>query len=47
MIACGMADAGYQYVSVDDCWMNAGREAGNRTNTIPRGVDQESACFSE
>jgi len=27
MIASGMADAGYQYVSVDDCWMNAGRRS--------------------
>ena len=23
MIASGMADAGYQFVSIDDCWMNA------------------------
>ena len=23
MVASGMADAGYQYVSIDDCWMNA------------------------
>ena len=23
MIASGMADAGYQYVNIDDCWMNA------------------------
>ncbi len=23
MIASGMADAGYQYINVDDCWMNA------------------------
>ena len=21
MIACGMADYGYQYVNIDDCWM--------------------------
>ena len=25
MIASGMADAGYQYVNVDDCWMNAAK----------------------
>ena len=23
MIGCGMADVGYQYVNIDDCWMNA------------------------
>jgi hypothetical protein len=23
MVASGMADAGYQYVNIDDCWMNA------------------------
>lgn len=23
MVGTGMADAGYQYVSIDDCWMNA------------------------
>jgi len=25
MVASGMADVGYQYVSIDDCWMNAPR----------------------
>lgn len=25
MVASGMADAGYQYVNIDDCWMNAPR----------------------
>ena len=23
MVASGMADVGYQYVNIDDCWMNA------------------------
>jgi len=23
MVECGMADVGYQYVNIDDCWMNA------------------------
>jgi alpha-galactosidase len=23
MISSGMADVGYQYVNIDDCWMNA------------------------
>ena len=31
MIASGMADAGYQYVNVDDCWMNAEK----RTKYMP------------
>jgi alpha-galactosidase len=25
MVSSGMADAGYQYVNIDDCWMNAPR----------------------
>lgn len=25
MVSSGMADVGYQYVSIDDCWMNAGK----------------------
>ncbi len=25
MVASGMADVGYQYVNIDDCWMNAAR----------------------
>jgi alpha-galactosidase len=25
MVSSGMADAGYQYVSIDDCWMNSER----------------------
>ena len=27
MVASGMADVGYQYVSIDDCWMNAERQS--------------------
>ncbi len=27
MVASGMADVGYQYVNIDDCWMNAPRHA--------------------
>jgi len=26
MVASGMADVGYQYVNIDDCWMNAPRQ---------------------
>src|SRR5688572_21280948 len=30
MVSSGMRDAGYQYVVVDDCWMNPNRDsAGN------------------
>ena len=27
MVSSGMADVGYQYVSIDDCWMNAPKHA--------------------
>jgi alpha-galactosidase len=27
MVSSGMADVGYQYVSIDDCWMNAPKNA--------------------
>ncbi len=27
MVSSGMADVGYQYVSIDDCWMNAEKNA--------------------
>lgn len=27
MVSSGMADVGYQYVSIDDCWMNAAKHA--------------------
>lgn len=27
MVSSGMADVGYQYVSIDDCWMNAAKQA--------------------
>jgi alpha-galactosidase len=27
MVSSGMADVGYQYVSIDDCWMNAPKQA--------------------
>lgn len=36
MVASGMADAGYQYVSIDDCWMHAAPEA--RHNKDPQRV---------
>ena len=27
MVSSGMADVGYQYVNIDDCWMNAPKAA--------------------
>jgi len=30
MVASGMADVGYQYVSIDDCWMNAPKPGDRR-----------------
>jgi len=36
MIASGMADVGYQYVNIDDCWMNT--EAGDNRHPDPKRV---------
>ncbi|MBM4063066.1 MAG: hypothetical protein FJ265_18515, partial [Planctomycetes bacterium] len=30
MVASGMADVGYQYVNIDDCWMNAAKHRDER-----------------
>ncbi len=32
MISSGMADYGYQYMNIDDCWMNAQRNKDTRRN---------------
>ncbi len=32
MISSGMADYGYQYVNIDDCWMNASKNRDSRRN---------------
>lgn len=54
MIASGMADAGYQYVNVDDCWMNA--EKPSKYLSDPKRVGplrdvngnvQPNACFPD
>ncbi len=29
MVASGMADVGYQYVNIDDCWENAPQAPGS------------------
>jgi hypothetical protein len=41
MVSNGMKDAGYQYVCVDDCWMNGRDAAGNiqwDTTKFPSGM---------
>jgi alpha-galactosidase len=41
MVSSGMKDAGYQYVNVDDCWMNGRDASGNiqwDTTKFPSGI---------
>src|SRR5687768_14473583 len=42
MVSSGMRDAGYQYVVVDDCWMNPNRDASGNLqgdpNRFPSGM---------
>jgi alpha-galactosidase len=38
MISSGLADAGYQYVNVDDCWMNKDKDADADRVGPPRGA---------
>lgn len=37
MVASGMADVGYQYVSIDDCWMNAAPDARRKPDPLRVG----------
>lgn len=37
MISSGMADVGYQYVNLDDCWMNASAETQRNKDTTRYG----------
>jgi alpha-galactosidase len=37
MVRNGMADVGYQYVSIDDCWMNAPENSNRPENASRRG----------
>ncbi len=39
MIASGMADVGYQYVNIDDCWMNAEKNGDAARNGPFRDAD--------
>ena len=43
MIASGMADAGYQYVNLDDCWMNAPRLSKYQTDPKRVGPVRDAA----
>lgn len=36
MAAEGWREAGYQYVCIDDCWMDQRRDAGGRLQADPR-----------
>jgi alpha-galactosidase len=42
IVSSGMAAAGYQYVDIDDCWMQKGRDANDNlqpdTNKFPDGI---------
>jgi alpha-galactosidase len=47
MVTSGMADVGYQYVSIDDCWMrispeNVGSTLDPNRKTRSEGLDQEA-----
>ena len=37
MVSSGMADVGYQYVSIDDCWMNAAADARRKPDPLRVG----------
>jgi len=42
MVASGMADVGYQYINIDDCWNEAVREENggpNPTTAFPAGIE--------
>ncbi|RME90348.1 MAG: alpha-galactosidase [Verrucomicrobia bacterium] len=42
MVRTGMADAGYQYVNIDDCWMRA-RPGGNPANRDREGSFRDAS----
>ena len=43
MVSSGMADVGYQYVNIDDCWMNAETQA-DPLRVDPAGTNTECCC---
>ena len=46
MVASGMADAGYQYVNIDDCWMNAPRRQQRTDPLAHRAVPRRRRAIS-
>jgi len=42
MVKSGMADVGYQYISIDDCWMNARRTNPYMRDTTRVGPGRDS-----
>lgn len=42
MVSSGMADVGYQYVSIDDCWMNAEPDAKRTPDPLRRGLFRDA-----
>lgn len=43
MMRSGMADAGYSYVNIDDCWMHASPDAQGRSNPDRTGPLRDAA----
>lgn len=43
MVSSGMADVGYAYVSIDDCWMNAAPDAKRKPDPLRVGPFRDEA----
>jgi alpha-galactosidase len=43
MIRSGMADVGYEYVNIDDCWMNAAPDAKRQSDPLRVGPFRDAA----
>ena len=43
MVASGMADVGYQYVNIDDCWMNGNEGAKRKPDPLRLGPHRDAA----
>ena len=49
IVSSGMQAAGYQYVNLDDCWMNGRDTSGNlrwNTTKFPSGIPALAAYFT-
>ena len=44
MVASGMADVGYQYVNIDDCWMNAPNNTAIRCASGRCATPRATSC---